>query len=116
MRVVITGANSAVGQAIARAAATWSTPIVVVAGVRSERAARELQVVRDHIRETARIAYDDPGSLQTAFRGASAVMHLAGVLAERPGSSYQQANVDTTRAVVNAAKECGVSMIVYVSA
>jgi uncharacterized protein YbjT (DUF2867 family) len=116
MRVVITGANSAVGQAIAQAAATWSTPIVVVAGVRSERAARELQVVRDHIHETVRIAYDDPRSLQTAFRGASAVMHLAGVLAERPGSSYQHANVDTTRAVVNAATECGVRTIVYVSA
>jgi len=116
MRVVITGANSAVGRAVARAAATWPTPIVVVAGVRSERAAGELQAVKDHVHETARIAYDDPGSLQAAFRGASAVVHLAGVLAERPGSSYQQANVDTTRAVVDAAKPCGVRMIVYVSA
>lgn len=116
MRVVITGANSAVGQAIARAAATWSTPIVVVAGVRSERAAGELRAVRHHIHETVRIAYEDPASLRTALDGASAVVHLPGVLVERAGSSYRQANVDTTRAVVNAAKACGVRTIVYVSA
>ncbi len=116
MRVVITGANSAVGQAIAGTAATWSTPVVIVAAVRSERAAGELQAVRDHISEIARITYGDPASLRGAFRGASAIVHLPGVLVERPGSSYQQANVDTTRAVVDAAKECGVSTIVYVSA
>ena len=116
MRVVLTGANSAVGQAIVRAAATWSTPISVVAGVRSDRAAAGLEAVRDRISEIARIDYDNPGSLRTAFRGASAVVHLAGILVERPGSSYQQANVETTRTVVEAAKECGVPTMVYVSA
>lgn len=116
MRVVVTGANSAVGQAVVRVAATWSTPITIVACVRSERAAHELRAVQDHISETVRIDYDNPGSLRTAFRGASALVHLAGILVERPGSSYAQANVDTTRTVVAAAKDCGLKTIVYVSA
>ena len=66
--------------------------------------------------QLARISYDDPSSLTTAFTGASAVIHLAGILVERPGSTYQMANVQTTRAVVEAAEECAVDKLVFVSA
>ena len=43
-----------------------------------------------------RISYDDPASLDAAFHEASAVIHLPGILIERPGSTYEQANVAST--------------------
>jgi uncharacterized protein YbjT (DUF2867 family) len=115
MKVVITGANSAVGQAILRQSDSASS-MTFVAAVRSDRAARELEPLSAHIGEMARIAYGDSKSLRTAFSGALAVIHLAGVLVEQPGSTYEQANVDTTRSVVEAAKEVAVEKLVYVSA
>ena len=42
-------------------------------------------------------------------------MHLAGILFERPASSYQTANVDATKAVVDACRKAGVRRIVLVS-
>ena len=62
------------------------------------------------------ISYDDPGSLDAAFQGASAVIHLAGILVETPDSTYEQANVASTRSVVEAAKRSGVQKFVLVSA
>jgi NADH dehydrogenase len=62
------------------------------------------------------ISYDDPASLDAAFEGASAVIHLAGILVESPGSTYEQANVASTRSVADAAKRSGVQKIVLVSA
>ena len=63
-----------------------------------------------------RISYDDPASLKAAFTGAAAVIHLAGTLVERPDSTYEIANVETTRAVAEAAAFCGVGKLVFVSA
>jgi NADH dehydrogenase len=116
MRIVITGANGAVGQAILRAPTDEAAPIAFVAAVRSERAASELQPLLARISRVDRIWYDDPKSLRTAFQDATAVIHLAGILVERPGSSYRDANVETTRSVVEAAKDCAVEKLVYVSA
>jgi NADH dehydrogenase len=62
------------------------------------------------------VSYDVPGSLDEAFRGASAIIHLAGILVERPGSTYEQANVALARSVVEAAKRCAVEKFVLVSA
>jgi NADH dehydrogenase len=117
MNVVITGANSAVGQAILR----WMTahpdaPVTCVAAVRSERAADEIRHLAGERNSLLRVAYDDPASLDAAFRDASAVIHLAGILIEYPGSTYEQANVASTRAIIEAAKRNGVGKIVLVSA
>lgn len=115
MKVVITAANGAVGQAILRQEARERAPsVTVVAAVRSERAAKQLPPLPDG--RIARVSYDDPSSLRATFNGASAVIHLAGVLVEQPGSSYEQANVETTRRVAEAADHCGVEKLVYVSA
>jgi NADH dehydrogenase len=64
----------------------------------------------------AQVSYDDPSSLDRAFRGASAIIHLAGILVERPGSTYDQANVAPARSVVEAAKRCAVEKFVLISA
>lgn len=113
MRVAVTGANGAVGRAILRS--TPHRPLDLVAVVRSERAAAELRPVAGAAR-IARVSFDDAASLDAAFEGAAAVIHLAGILVERPGSTYEDANVETTRRVAEATKRCGIAKLVFVSA
>ncbi len=117
MKITITGGNSAVGLAILR---WWTKPgnsaNTIAAAVRSERAAGEIRSQFGDDANIARISYDDPASLDAAFRGAFAVIHLAGILVESPGSTYEQANVAPARAVVEAAKRSAVQKIVLVSA
>jgi NADH dehydrogenase len=115
MRIVITGANSATGQAILRCASKTGAPSSLLAAVRSERAANEIRsLLVDGITEV-RISYDDPDSLDAAFRGASAIIHLAGILVESPGSNYEQANVAPARNVLEAAKRSAIEKFVLVS-
>jgi NADH dehydrogenase len=117
MQIVISGANSAVGQAILRCGSgqgAASNP--VIAAVRSDRAAEQIAPLLCEGSRMARISYDDPTSLDLAFQGASAVVHLAGILVEHPGSTYEQANVAPTRSVVAAAKRCATEKFVLVSA
>lgn len=117
MRIVITGANSATGQAILRCASEDGAALYeLVAAVRSEQAADRIRTLLGERSRTVRILYDDPASLDSAFQGAEAIVHLAGILVERPGSTYQQANVEPARSVVDAAKRCAVQKFVLVSA
>jgi NADH dehydrogenase len=117
MRIVITGANSATGQAILRCASeNTAAPNVMVAAIRSERAADQIRTLLGERSSRAQISYDDPESLDEAFQGASAIIHLAGILIERPGSTFQQANVAPARSVVEAAKRCTVEKFVLISA
>ncbi len=115
MRIVITGANGAVGQAMLRVGAEAGVD-TFVAAVRSERAEEEIRPLLGEKSSAIRISYDDPESLDDAFRGASAIVHLAGILIESPGSNYEQANVASTRNVVEAAKRCRAKKFVFVSA
>ena len=111
MRAAVTGANGAVGRAILRSA----PPLDLVAAVRSERAAAELRPVAGAARVVC-VSYDDPASLGAAFAGATAVIHLAGILVERPDATYEDANVETTRRVADTAKRGGLAKLVFVSA
>jgi uncharacterized protein YbjT (DUF2867 family) len=117
MKVVITGANSAVGQAILRCGAAQRTmPAVLVAAVRSERAAEQIRSLLGDANRLVRISYDDPRNLDAALQGTSAVIHLAGILVETSDSRYEQANVAATRSVVEAAKRNSVQKFILVSA
>ena len=113
MRVAVTGGNGAVGRAII--ATTPASDYELVAAVRSERAAADLRALGANVR-IERVSYDEPATLVAAFTGASAVIHLPGILVERPGATYEAANVDTTRRVAEAAKSGGVAKLVFVSA
>jgi NADH dehydrogenase len=116
MRVVVTGANSAVGRAILRCGPRLAVPPnSFVAAVRSDRAAEQ---VRSQLgaNNTVRVSYNDPGSLDAALQGAAAVIHLPGILIERADSTYEQANVESTRSVCDAAKRSSVQKFVLVSA
>ena len=117
MKVVVTGANSAVGRAILRCGPKVAvTPTTFVAAVRSDRAAEQIRSELNTSNNLVRISYNDPASLDAAFRGAVAVIHLPGILVERPDSTYEQANVESTRSVVESAKRAGVQKLVLVSA
>ena len=111
-QVAVTGANSAVGKALLARLAGEDT-LRVTAGVRRPRALAGLP-------QSPRIAprlidYDSSDSLRALLDGADCVVHLAGVLFESPSSRYRSANVDTTRALVDAARDAGVGRIVFVS-
>jgi uncharacterized protein YbjT (DUF2867 family) len=116
MKTVITGANSAVGQAILRCGPKLDAANMYVAAVRSARAIEQIRSKQGNANDVVQISYDDPASLDAALHGASAVIHLAGILFESPNSTYEQANVASTRSVVEAAKRCAVQKIVLVSA
>jgi NADH dehydrogenase len=117
MQIAISGANSAVGQAILRYGLEHEADShALVAVVRSDRAAEQIAPLLGTRSRVSRISYDDPASLDAAFRGASAIIHLAGILVEQPGSTYELANVAPTRSVVSAAKRSGAEKFVLVSA
>jgi nucleoside-diphosphate-sugar epimerase len=112
MRVALTGGNSAVGRAIV--AARWHR-LELVAVVRSERAAATVRAL-DGAARVACVSYEDAPALDTVLQGTAAVIHLAGVLLERAGATYESANVGTARRVAEAATRAGVGKIVLVSA
>jgi uncharacterized protein YbjT (DUF2867 family) len=116
MKVVVTGANSAVGQAILRYGATAAPEMTFLAVVRSQRAAEQIKPLLANGNAIARVSYEDAESLDAALRGASAVIHLPGVLMETRDSTYEQANVESTRSVLESARRSGVQKFVLVSA
>lgn len=115
MKIVITGANGAVGQAILRCG-SGSAELTLVAAVRSQRAADEIKPLLGERASAALISFGDAASLDAVLNGASAVIHLAGILLEKPDSSYAQGNVESARGVVESAKRCGVAKVVLISA
>ena len=67
--------------------------------------------------EHAHGSVQDPASLAAAMDGVDAVVHLVGIIRERPPSTtFAGVNHGGTRNVVEAAKAAGVKHIVYVSA
>jgi uncharacterized protein YbjT (DUF2867 family) len=61
------------------------------------------------------VDYHRTETLRRAMAGAKVVVHLAGALLPRRGETLVQANVDATRALVEAAASAGVKTCVYLS-
>ena len=112
MHIAITGANSAVGNILLRHLAD-QPDINAVACVRSARAASALPGSSNI--SPCVVDYNDREKLASALTGTRCAVHLAGILMESPASNYQVANVDATRAVVEACKKAGVGHVVLVS-
>lgn len=66
--------------------------------------------------EVRQVDYGKPESLADAVEGAAAVVHLAGALQPRRGERLHEANTQTTRSLVSAARATGVRRFVYLSA
>ena len=112
LQIAITGANSAVGTALLRHVA-GREELRAVAAVRRPEA---LAGLPSSPRIKGRLLdYGRPETLRDVLAGAGCVVHLAGVLIESGRTSYQSGNVDTTRALVDAALEAGMPRIVFVS-
>lgn len=58
----------------------------------------------------------EPSSLTAACRGAQAVIHLVGLIRERPGQTFECVVAEGTRSLVKAAEAAGVERFVYLSA
>jgi uncharacterized protein YbjT (DUF2867 family) len=114
MDIVITGANGAVGTALIRYFSTGA-PLGAVhlrALVRSPAGARSLHALGA---EVIIVDYRQSEALRGAVAGADVAVHLAGALLPRRGETLLQANVETTRALVEAATAAGVKTLVYLS-
>ena len=110
--VAITGANSAVGKALLQQIA-GQEPLRAVAIVRRQAA---LDGLPRSPRIEFRVAgYDQPERLAETLAGAVCVVHLAGILFESRRSDYRTGNVESTRALVEAARAAAVGHIVFVS-
>ena len=116
-RLVVTGANGALGREIVARTLDRPEPgVEIVAAVRSERAAAQLPTLPPERGAVIRISYEEPQGLEKACEGATTLVHLPGVLVERPGATYESANVKTTEVAIGAARAAGVRKLVLVSA
>jgi uncharacterized protein YbjT (DUF2867 family) len=114
MDIVITGANGAIGTALIRYL-SGGGPLGAVhlrALVRSPAGVRSLHALGA---EVSVVDYRQPEALRGAVAGADVAVHLAGALLPRRGETLLQANVETTRALVEAATVAGVKTCVYLS-
>jgi len=114
MDIVITGANGDVGTALIRhlkVGEPLGAPRLR-ALVRSLARAGSLKPLGA---ELIVVDYLQPETLRGAMAGAEVIVHLAGALLPRRGETLLQANVETTRCVVEAATTAGVKTFVYLS-
>jgi NADH dehydrogenase len=114
-RVVVTGANSAIGRVLV-AEALGREGVEVVAAVRSARAAAAVPAIAPGRGRIAQIDYSSATTLEQALEAADALIHLPGLLIETRESPYEAANVATTAVAVQAARESGVRKLVLLSA
>ncbi len=114
-RIAVTGANSAVGRVLLERA-LLRPDLEVVALVRSASAEAELPALPADRARVVRVDWGDANGLRAACEGAVALIHLAGILIESRATRYREANVETTRAAVAAARAAGVAKLVLVSA
>jgi len=103
-KIVITGANGHVGQAVLRK--LWDTSAESFAVTRVQASLQATRVF------TCSLEAD---RVQRCIRQADAVIHLAGTLFPQTSNSYYGANVATTAAVLKAARDSNVKRIVFLS-
>ncbi len=112
MRIAVTGANSSVGKVLLRLVASRED-LEAWACVRTQEAAATLPSGPGIT--PCVIRYAEKDTLVALLDGVSCLVHLPGILIESDHSSYQTANVDATRAVVDACRHAHVDHLVFIS-
>jgi NADH dehydrogenase len=114
--ILVTGGTGFVGKEIVRQLAEAGHHVRVLArhperagkGPISGRPLQNVEYVRGDVLDSV--------SLASAMKGATAVIHLVGILFETPWVSYRQAHVDATKNVLEAARAAGVKRYLHMSA
>jgi uncharacterized protein YbjT (DUF2867 family) len=114
MDIAITGANGAVGTALIRYLSAGAPLGAVRLRALVRRSARTQSLPALGARIIV-VDYRQPETLRDAVAGAEVAVHLAGALRPRRGETLAQANVETTRALVEAAISAGVKTCVSLS-
>lgn len=110
--ILVTGGTGFVGREIVKQLAATGHRIRLLVR-HPERAAA---FAKKHGCEMATGDVLDPASLEAAMQGATAVVHLVGIIMETPKLSFEKAHAQGTAHVLEAAKRAGVRRIVHMSA
>src|SRR5688572_19909808 len=109
-RIAITGANGFLGRHLTTFATSQRWEVAGI--VRSEKAEA---AVREAGGRPYRVPDLQADALVPAVTGARAIVHLAGIAAERGGATYEGVNVRGTEQVIEAARKAGVPRIIFFS-
>jgi uncharacterized protein YbjT (DUF2867 family) len=114
--VLVTGANGRLGLALCRRLAESSSPRLVRALVRSERAAAAIRALPAPVRpDVAIVDYANADSLAAQTAGCDAAVHLVGILKETRVNRYADAHERACRALAAAAERSGMRRVVALS-
>jgi len=115
-RVLVTGANGALGRRLVARIARASSPDAVRAVVRREGAASVLRALPAAERPEVRVLdYGDAEALAEAASGCTAAVHLVGILKESSKSRYEDAHEGSARALARAAAAAGLRRAITLS-
>lgn len=112
MRVAVTGGTGFIGRHLARRLAGEGHEVVLIARGLDDRDPT-IRSVQGAI--YAPVGTSDTNELSRVFAGCGAVAHCAGINREIGSQSYDSVHIEGTRNVVRAAKEAGVTKVVFLS-
>src|SRR2546423_649554 len=109
-RVFVTGASGFVGSAVVDELLARNYAVNALVNRRPLRASETVRPIQGDL--------FDAKALDEGMRGATAVIHLVGIIIEQPrlGTTFQRIHARGTRSIVEAAQRAGVTRFVHMSA
>lgn len=116
-RVLVTGGTGFVGRYVVRELVSRGYTAACVVRDAGRFRSQVSELPDDRVEAFGGDLFGD-GVLESAAGGAAAVIHLVGIIQERPlrGQTFERVHVEGTRRVVEACKAAGVGRIVHMSA
>ncbi len=113
MKIFLTGGSGFVGRHLAAELASRGHELACLVRAGDNNGAAFLQELGARVTSGSVI---DPASLKGAAEGADAVIHLVGIILERPGAGFSQVHVAGTVNVLAEAKRAGAGRFIHMSA
>jgi uncharacterized protein YbjT (DUF2867 family) len=109
-RVFVTGASGFVGSAVLDELARRQIPVTALVNRQNVSSAGEVRSYKGDLL--------DSNSLDEGLRQCRAVIHLVGIIMEKPrrGITFDRLHVQATRSIVDAAKRAGIGRFIHMSA